>query len=217
MTVRGWRIRGMLSIEETPEGLASAYTREVGWAQGFRINVDARLILLGVQRMLTEKLLRESDLRHAAVVLGCRLGAMDSYEAFDDSLVDSQPTPLAFAYALPSTPVASASVRYGLRGITYTLVGQDDVGLRALRQGIGLVTSGRAQRAVIGCWETPSQTAQRVGWSTMCRLLLAIVEPDDEPCASPWLVQRDADCSANTGCITMLRACLNRIGGRHVG
>ncbi|MBA3006096.1 MAG: hypothetical protein KJ900_17660 [Proteobacteria bacterium] len=203
-----FRVHGTLMVDESLDDLALAYKHEVGWAQGFRINIDTRLMLLGVQRLLTSKLVSEPELRQSALVVGCRLGAMDSYEAFEASLATNQATPLAFAYALPSMPLAGVSVRHGMRGMTYTLTGQKDVGLRALRQGVGLLVSGRADRAIIGCWETPSRTAQYFNPSTRCRLLLAIIEPVKAGASFFSLANIAPGGSFDADCVAMLATCL---------
>ncbi|MHB1123201.1 MAG: hypothetical protein ACYC0T_10830 [Ramlibacter sp.] len=163
----------MLEVDDPVAALGPCYAREVRWAQGFRVNADSRLLLLGLRRLLARRIVCEAELRTAAFVLGCRLGAMDSYERFDDGLVQGRVAPLAFAYALPSMPLACASVCHSLRGLTYTLTGEGDAGIRALRQAATLIASGATDVAVAGCWETPSATA---GSSASCRLLLVVVD-----------------------------------------
>ena len=174
--MNGWGVRGTVLVDDSAAGVDAAYRGEVNWMQGYRINSDARLVLLGVQRILARGLAKEAELRRAALVLGCQLGSMGSYEAFDDSLAQGQTSPLSFSHALPSTALASASVRHGLRGPTLTLVGGGEVGVRAFRQGVRMLASGRAELAVAGCWEAPSETASRVGLPSRPRLLLAVLE-----------------------------------------
>lgn len=231
----GVRLRGSLMVDETLATLCDAYRREVRWPHGYRINTDARLLLVAVHRMLALKLLTEEEFRQASVVMGCRLGAMDSYEAFDASIAQQHPAPLAFAYALPSMPVAGISVRYGLRGVTATLTGQDDVGLHALRQGVTLLRSARAQRVVVGCWETPSQTRQWLfdenarhtqaqphhgpEWrkecvaeiNMNCRCVLAVLEPGGDQDHDPFRDGFQPAKAAGTDCVTVLAACLARM------
>jgi 3-oxoacyl-(acyl-carrier-protein) synthase len=207
--MRGWRIGGTLLIDQTPAELELAYRREVAWTQGYRINVDARLLLLGMQRLLKRQLIAEPALREAAVVLGCRSGAMESYEAFEASLAAALPAPLAFACALPSIPLAAAGMRFGLRGLTYTLAGDAGIGWRALRQGGRLLAAGRAERAVVGCWEAPSATA-RQGGSERCRLLLAILETAAESSAPPHAPAGDDAGDAVSAFASCLRKTLTR-------
>lgn len=171
-----WRMRGQVAIEESPTSLNDAYAREVRWAQGFRVNNDSRLVLLGMRRLLSQKILSESEMRTAAFVVGCRLGAMDSYETFDDALVQGKEVPLAFAYALPSMPLACASICHSLRGITYTVTGERDAGIQAFRQATELVASGTSRIVVTGCWDSPSKTAG--DHSKCCRLVLIVIEED---------------------------------------
>lgn len=172
--MRRWRVRAALEIEEPQAALDRAYAREVRWAQGFRVNVDSRLVLLGMRRLLSRRLVSEGELRAAAVVAGCRLGAMDSYEAFDCGLAQGREVPLAFAYALPCIPLACASICHSLRGITYTLTGAGDAGILAFQQAAALIESGAADIAIAGCWESPSATAGDPDAS--CRLLLLVLE-----------------------------------------
>lgn len=195
-----WRIRYSLLLEEPPAAIDKAYGREVRWDQGFRVNLDSRLILLGLRRFMRGGGLTEDALRHSDFVLGCRLGTMDSYEKFDASLKAAAPAPLAFAYALPSMPMACASLYYGLHGQTYTLVGEAEVGIRALRQAVALITAGRSRQVIFGCWESPSQTAGSDPDRSNCRLLLALVEAGSE--ASTLITMPDSRPSGD--CVSSL-------------
>lgn len=172
--MKRWRLRTTLEVEESAQGLEQAYAREVRWAQGFRVNADSRLMLLGMRRLLARKVVSEHELRAAAFVVGCRLGAMSSYESFDDGLLQGKEVPLAFAYALPSMPLACASICHSLRGVTYTLTGEGNVGIRAFRQAAALLESGTCGAVVTGCWESPSATAGAQHGA--CRLLLLVLE-----------------------------------------
>ncbi|WP_310452590.1 hypothetical protein [Sulfuritalea sp.] len=166
-----------MEVEESVASLGQAYAREVRWAQGFRVNIDSRLILLGIRRLLSCKIISDGELRAAAFVIGCRLGAMDSYESFDDGLAQGRDVPLAFAYALPSMPLACASICHSLRGVTYTVTGAGDAGIRAFSQAAALVESGAAGMVVTGCWESPSATAGEGNAS--CSLLLLVLEEEE--------------------------------------
>ncbi len=172
--MKRWRLRAMVEIEESAVSLGQAYTREVRWAQGFRVNIDSRLMLLGMRRLLSRKIVSDGELRAAAFVIGCRLGAMDSYESFDDGLAQGREMPLAFAYALPSMPLACASICHSLRGVTYTVTGEGDAGIRAFSQAAALVESGAAGMAIAGCWESPSATAGED--NAACKLLLLVLQ-----------------------------------------
>lgn len=171
-----WRVRGQVNVDESPMSLNDAYAREVRWAQGFRINNDSRLVLLGMRRLLSQKILTESEMRTAAFVIGCRLGAMDSYETFDDGLLQAKEVPLAFAYALPSMPLACASICHSLRGLTYTVTGEWDVGIQAFGQATELIASTASRMVITGCWDSPSKTAG--DHSKSCRLVLIVIEED---------------------------------------
>lgn len=169
-----WHLKAKLEVHESAGELAQAYAREVRWDQGFRVNIDSRLLLLGMRRLLSRGLVTDTELRTAAFVMGCRLGAMDSYESFDSALQQGKEMPLAFAYALPCMPLACASVCHSLRGVTYTLTGAEQAGIAAFKQAATLVESGAASVAVTGCWESPSQTAG--AGNASCRLLLLVLE-----------------------------------------
>jgi hypothetical protein len=198
------RLVGTVRVDLSLEELALAYQQEVAWSQGYRINTDARLLLLGVQRLLAAGFIHDAALRTCAVVLGCRLGAMDSYEAFADSLTNNQATPLAFAYALPSMPLAGVSVRHAMRGMTYTLTGDNDIGLKALRLGAAQLADGYADMGIVGCWDTPSRTAQGLAPGLRCRLQLAVLQSAKEGMALP-LFDYDADaCASEADCVHML-------------
>ncbi len=166
-----------LLIDSGREAIESGYVEEVRWPAGCRVNLDARLLLLALQRFRLRLDWTDDEFRASAVVLGCQLGAMESYEAFDRSLIEAWPAPLAFSHALPSIPLACASVYFGLHGQTLTLAGDDQVGLRALDQAVMLVRVGRVERAIAGCWEAPSETRHR--WQDSddrCRCLLVAID-----------------------------------------
>lgn len=205
----GIRILGTLLVDVSPDELALHYKQEVDWTQGYRINTDARLLLLGVERLLATGLVNEAGLRSSAVVLGCRLGAMDSYEAFEDSLAGNQATPLAFAYALPSMPLAAVSVRHAMRGMTYTLTGGIEVGLKALQQGAAQLSAGNADTAIVGCWETPSRTALGIGSARRCRLQLAVLKSANAGLPLAYFASEDYDFSTDADCVSILSARLN--------
>lgn len=179
-----WHIHQVLSIIESEHGLDQAYARQVRWPQGHRVNLDSRLLLLGVRRLVSEGLMTEAHLRDAAWVLGCQMAAMDSYERFDDSLRQGHPAPLSFAYALPSMPLACVSVRHALRGLTYTITGGLDAGIQAFRESVALIGAGLARTVVTGAWESPSASAGPT--QDACRLLLVVLRADsgDEPRAA---------------------------------
>lgn len=203
------RLSGALLVDVTLDELALFYQQEVAWSQGYRINTDARLLLLGVQRLIASGLINEAALGSCAVVLGCRLGAMDSYETFEDSLASRQPTPLAFAYALPSMPLASVSVRHAMRGITYTLTGGGDVGLKSMYQGAAQLSGGYAETGIVGCWETPSRTAQGLGSVMRCRLQLAVLTVVTEGKPLSWFKNEITDFSTDADCVAVLSMRLN--------
>lgn len=213
--MRRWCLRAMLEVEESATSLGLAYAREVRWAQGFRVNVDSRLMLLGMRRLLSRKIVSEGELRAAAFVIGCRLGAMDSYESFDDGLAQGRQVPLAFAYALPSTPLACASICHSLRGVTYTLTGEGDAGIRAFTQAVALVESGAAGMVVTGCWESPSATTCESNAS--CRLLLLVLQEvasgdacGADDCTGPAAMDEDAPALAVQDSVAALKSFLAR-------
>lgn len=202
--MNGWRMRPVLALDESHASLQAAYAKEVRWAQGFRVNNDSRLLLLGMRRLLGQRLLSDAELRTAACVLGCRMGAMDSYETFDDGLLAGNDVPLAFAYALPSIPLACASICHALRGITYTLTGEQDVGIQAFAAAVQLIESGVVDRVVTGCWESPSQTAGDS--QSSYRLLLCVIEADACGVAPALPAQHTArDCSTNQDAVAELQ------------
>lgn len=164
-------------IDAAVHQVEAMYRDELRWPHGLRVNLDARLLLLGLERMRRQLHVTEPEFSACGVVVGCRLGAMESYEAFERSMAGNHPAPLAFAHALPSIPLACASLRFRLQGQTLTLVGGVDVGVRAVEQAMLLVRAGREGRIVAGCWEVPSETASlHHGTDGRCRLLLTLVD-----------------------------------------
>jgi len=145
-------MRPVVRIDLALAELEIAYNEQVGWADACRINADARLVLLGVQGLLRDGHLDAEALRDTAFVLGCENPSMSSYREFDTGMRAGRRTALAYSHALPSIPLASAALRYQLRGHTYTLVGGPDVGLRVLALGRQMLASRRARQVVVGCW-----------------------------------------------------------------
>lgn len=157
--------------------IEAAFSRELRWSQGHRVNLDARLLLVGLNRLRERLSWKEAAFRNCALVAGSRLGAMDSYEAFDRSIELACPAPLAFASALPSIPLACASLCFSLRGPVLTLMGDVNVGVDAVRQAAALLRAGRSSHAIAGCWEAPSDTARHVYQAdSRCRLLLVAMD-----------------------------------------
>lgn len=149
-------ILGHLSLALPQDALDAAFRKEGRWPQAFRVSVDSRLLLLGLSRLMAAGLISAAELRDAALIAACRAGALDCYESFEDSLLRAQPSPLAFAYALPSIGLAAASICHGVTGPTYTLTGDAQVGLRGLEQAALLLRSGQAERVVLCAFEAPA-------------------------------------------------------------
>lgn len=167
----------IVQIDADASQIDAWYRKELRWPHALRVNLDARLLMLGLHRLRCALQLSDAEFRALGFVVGCRLGAMESYEAFERSLAQRYPAPLSFTHALPSIPLACASLHFRLQGQTLTLAGDADVGVRALAQAALLVRAGRCARAVAGCWETPSDTARtRHRADERCRLLLALVD-----------------------------------------
>jgi len=154
--MRGPVVLGHLSLALPQDALDAAFRKEGRWPQAFRVSADSRLLLLGLSRLLGAGLLSAAELRDAALIAACRAGALDCYESFDDSLLRAQPSPLAFAYALPSIGLAAASICHGVTGPTYTLTGDAQVGLRGLEQAALLLRGGLAGRVVLCAFDVPA-------------------------------------------------------------
>ncbi len=154
-------IGAQLLMDMDIAAIDAGFRHELRWPAAQRVNLDTRLLLLGFQRLRSRLDWTDEAFRTSAVVLGCRLGAMDSYETFDRSLEEGWPAPLSFAHALPSIPLACASLCFGFRGHTVTLTGDAEVGVQVLAQAVRLIRAGRAERAIAGCWETSSDTRRR--------------------------------------------------------
>ncbi|KIC07227.1 hypothetical protein RA19_24840, partial [Leisingera sp. ANG-M1] len=103
--------------------LDRCFRREVKWPQAFRVGTDSRLLLLALHRLFEATGLSRAGRHHAATYLGCRYGAQECYGEFDQALSEGRSNPLAYAYALPSIPLACASLLFQMRGQTYTVVG----------------------------------------------------------------------------------------------
>jgi hypothetical protein len=159
------------------------------------LNPDSRLLLLGATRLI-ERLRHlgdgtdgSLDKYRTALVLGSDFGSLGSYEIFHDSVVAAKAAqPLIYAHALPSTPTAALSIRFGFHGPTITVSGDAEVGVTALRTALMLLALGRCDRALAGCWHTPSATTAKAGLPASAQLLLIAlrrragrVRPEDFP------------------------------------
>jgi 3-oxoacyl-(acyl-carrier-protein) synthase len=170
-------LRPLAHLDLPLDQLDDVYRDEVDWKEGYRINRDARLVLIGLQRVLDSGALELARLREAGIVLGCEDGAMDSYAAFHDGMLTRRPAPLAYSHALPSIPLASAALRHQLTGETYTLVGSTDLGLRVVSHGRQMLAAGRAEAVIVGCWRISTASAPDAPrHGGRARLRLALLE-----------------------------------------
>ena len=178
-------------ILDTPQNIDAAYAAEVDWAQGYRLNPDSRLLLLGASRLIARLRHGEEgangnlDKFRTALVLGSDFGSLSSYEVFHDSIIAAEaPRPLggatarldvavsAAVHAMPSIPTAALSIRFGFHGPTITVSGEAEVGVMALRTALMLLAQGRCDTALAGCWHMPSATTARAGLPASAQLLL---------------------------------------------
>ncbi|MDR6412835.1 hypothetical protein [Paraburkholderia terricola] len=169
-------MRPVVRVDLALADLEIAYRDQVGWTDAYRINADARLVLLGIQGLLRDGPLEDEALRDAAFVLGCENPSMASYREFDTGMRAGRRTALAYSHALPSIPLASAALCHQLRGHTYTLVGGPEVGLRVLALGRHMLASRRARHVVAGCWCVHAESAP-TRHSGRARIQLALLQP----------------------------------------
>jgi 3-oxoacyl-(acyl-carrier-protein) synthase len=176
------QIIDLVSIDESPADLDTAYAVEVDWQQGYRLNPDSRLILLGVKRVLKrlssvgDDGSEGFDRLRTALVFGSAFGSLCSYEAFFDSTKKTRVEPLAYTYAMPSTPTAAASICFRLLGPTITVSGEEEAGIAALKNSITMLAIGRCDLAITGCWHAPSQTTRKEGLPERAQLLLLALQ-----------------------------------------
>lgn len=178
-----WQLSHLRAINAPQERIDEAFRQEVRWPQAFRVNKDARLLLLTLSRLLTAKCLTLGMLRESAIIACCCDGAMDSYERFDDALSRGIDMPTAFVSALPSIPLACASIYFQLTGLTYTMTGGPEVGEQAFEQAVLLLESEAADRIILLAWQSPSETAGNA--SAPARALSCILESSAVTVGSP--------------------------------
>ena len=176
------QIIDVVSINDDLADLDTAYAGEVDWQQGYRLNPDSRLVLLGVKRVLKriagvgDDGSDGSERQRTALVLGSAFGSLCSYEAFFDSTRKTRVEPLAYTYAMPSTPTAAASICFRLVGPTVTVSGEEEVGIAALNNSVTMLAIGRCDLAITGCWHAPSQTTRKEGLPERAQLLLLALQ-----------------------------------------
>lgn len=176
------RLIDTVRIVDRPDRIEAAYATEVNWPQGYRLNADARLLLLGASRLINR--LRSAGIRltgpaeklRTALVLGQNFGSLSSYEAFDDSLLAGAAEPLACTLALPSVPVSAIGIRFGFCGPALTLAGGVEVGLMAVRDTLLLLALNRCDHAIVGCWYSPSATTLQAGLPDSAQLILLALQ-----------------------------------------
>jgi 3-oxoacyl-(acyl-carrier-protein) synthase len=163
-------------ISDMPASIDAAYAAEVDWSQGYRLNPDARLALVGAGRLLQGTANEDAERDRTAVVLGSDFGSLCSYETFYDGLARGKAQPLPYTHALPSTPTAALSIYLGLHAPTLTVSGEAEVGVSAVRVAQLLLASDRCNKVIVGCWHTPSATTAQAGLSERAQLLLLLLE-----------------------------------------
>jgi hypothetical protein len=160
----------------------AAYAVEVNWPQGYRLNADARLLLLGASRLIDR--LRPTQVHlgdtkenfSTALVMGQNFGSLSSYERFHDTVLAGAAEPLACTLAIPSVPVTAIGIRFGISGPALTIAGGIEVGLLAVRDALMLLSLNRCKRAVAGCWYVPSATSARAGLPDRAQAILLALE-----------------------------------------
>ena len=176
------RIVDLVRIDESLADIDTAYAAEVDWQQGYRLNPDSRLVLLGVKRVLK----RISgmgggenegfDKLRTALVIGSAFGSLCSYEAFFESVKRKRVEPLTYTYAMPSTATAAASICFQLLGPTVTVSGEDEVGIAAVNNSATMLAIGRCDLAIAGCWHVPSHTTRKEGLPERAQLSLLALQ-----------------------------------------
>jgi 3-oxoacyl-[acyl-carrier-protein] synthase II len=94
----------------------------------------------------------EWDGARTALVLGSAYGCHATNEDYYRGVVAGGPggaSPRLFAYTLPSSPVGEISIHYGVRGPATTLTPGLTAGVEVLGEGLRLLASGRADRALV--------------------------------------------------------------------
>jgi len=167
-------------IVDAPENIDTAYAAEVDWSQGYKLNPDSRLALVGVGRIL--KAVGNifgaggAERDRVALVLGSDFGSLCSYESFFNGLTRKVAQPLPYTHALPSTPTAALSIFHELHGPTLTVSGEAEVGVSAVRVAQMLLAAGRCDKVIVGCWHAPSATTAKAGLADTAQLLLLLLE-----------------------------------------
>jgi len=180
------RLLDIVRIVNRPDQVEAAYAAEVNWPQGYRLNADARLLLLGASRLIGRlrgagsKLSRPEEKSRTALVLGQTFGSLSSYEIFHDSLLAGAAEPLACTLALPSVPVSAIGIRFGFCGPSITVAGGLEVGLLALRDALLLLAQDRCDHVITGCWYLPSATTASSGLPDYAKLVLIALRAGDK-------------------------------------
>lgn len=137
------------------DDLIYQYRMEIKWSHCLRVSSDSQLLLLTLHRLLSRIQVLPTPLRSLSLYVGSRYGAIDNYTSFDNSISRGRLRPMAYAYAHPSISLACASLAMSLIGSTYTVMGNELVGIDAARQAAFAIASGQIDKAVIVTTSTP--------------------------------------------------------------
>jgi hypothetical protein len=209
------QVVGCEQIVGVPGSIDDAYTTELNWKQGHRLNLDCRLVLLGIARLLrgleSEAGAKPTDFGTIGLVAGSNFSSLLSYEIFHDSVLAKSASPVVCAQALPSTPVTAASICFGFLGATISLSGGNEVGITAFRQAATMLRSSRCSLAIAGCWHVASHTTDREGLPNKTQLsLLALrrAKQDREPASAAEMTWHVEDSDDRRTCVDVFNGWL---------
>jgi len=185
------RVRGFIEVDEDAHSIERELAAQVRWRQGGRLDADSRLMLVGMERLFRSGLVPAAELRSAHYLMGWRESSLDTYRAFRECYDQGIRAPLSFAHALSSMPLACASVHFGLRGSTYTVMGDGGVWKTTLECAAGALELQPLRPVVAGCAVRHGSGLGGLDRGGRHRMVLAVLQeglprgnslPDWEPC-----------------------------------
>jgi hypothetical protein len=174
------RVLGFVEVDEDAGVIEVELAAQVRWRQGGRLDADSRLMLVGMERLFRAGLVAAAELRSAHYLMGWRESSLDSYRTFRDCYDRGIRAPLSFAHALSSMPLACASLHFGLRGPTYTLMGDAGVWKTTLECAAGALELNPLRPVVAGCAVRYGSGAGGLERDGRHRLVLALLRGGEE-------------------------------------
>lgn len=179
------RLLGCIHLNESQKTCEELYEREVDWDQGYKLNLDSRLVVLGMNRLLAHArsafqcdLLTEGE--NVGLVIACGTGSLSSYQEFFESMRVNKLRPPTYTQAMPSTAAAAISICYSIQGPTIMLTNSTTGPLWkvAWDESLNLIQFEHCDTVIVGCWHIEALLADPA--DGLCQVTLAALKGEGD-------------------------------------